>query len=69
MPRKHKRMQARNLTVECPECKAFSYIHRSHWPSKKSGRPLAGVSCGIYVPSREWRLRDVPWMWVVKEAV
>lgn len=65
MPRKYKWMEPRNLTVECPCCRRFSYISRKQW----SNEPLACMSCGIYVPAKEWRLREVPWLLVVREAV
>ena len=65
MPRKHQRLNARNLTIECPGCSAVLYIHRNQWPSKKSGKQVGCHHCGIYVPSREWRLCSVPWLGLV----
>ena len=65
MPRKHDRLNARNLTVQCPGCKRFWFMHRNQWPSKKSGGCVSCTDCGTFVPSREWRLASVPWLRLV----
>jgi hypothetical protein len=62
MPRKHQRLGARNITIECPGCKVFCFIHRNQWPAKKSGKRLGCLHCGAHEPSRKWRLLSVPWM-------
>ncbi len=69
MPRKYKWMRPRNLTVKCLACNTFSFVSRANWPSKRSGKPLACMHCGTYVPTREWSLKAVPWLRVAKVVV
>ncbi len=65
MPRKYKRLNGNNLTVQCPGCKEFWRLHRNQWPSKKSGGCVSCTECGLRVPSKMWRLLSVPWLKVV----
>lgn len=62
MPRKYNRLNGRNLTIECPTCRAFSFIHRLQWKGNKSSELLGCLKCGASAKPREWLLVSVPWM-------